>query len=74
VPDEAVATMGDLAAVTQAARVKAVGDRLAPVREMFGADFEEVAPSDPKTPLTPALKKQISTRLERYAGILGAIK
>jgi hypothetical protein len=74
VPDPAVATAGDLARVAQAARSAAVGDRLAPVREVFGGDFEGLVPADPAAVLTPALKKEIATRLERYAGILGAIK
>jgi hypothetical protein len=74
VPDPAVVTAGDLAKVVQAARLSAVGDRLQAVREIFGNDFEEVAPADPATVLTAAQKKAIQTRFERYAGVLGAIK
>ena len=74
VPDPAVATAGDLARVVQSARLSAVGDRLPAVREIFGNDFEEVGPTDPAAVLTPAQKKAIQTRFERYAGVLGAIK
>ena len=74
VPDPTVATVGDLARVAQQARAAAVGDRLAPVREIFGGDFEPVVGTDPAAPLTPAIKAEVKTRFERYAGILGAIK